>query len=514
MPEPLKFGELDFKLVSSMEDSRSLPTDDDHFRIIILGDFSGRASKKISKSGIAGRKPLLVDRDNIDEVLRKLNVEISLPILGKDSLPVTVSFSSIDDFHPDSLYERLEVFRALKETREGFRDTAIFAPLSEEIRQDEQVDITPIISASEKDSETGGEVGLLDRVIEESEGSMTRAGSGQSDSQSDPEMERFLKKITSPHIVPNVKREHAGMIASVDAASSELMRRIIHHTDFQAIESAWRAVYFLISRLETDEKIRLYLLDISKEELAADLKSTDDLRKTGIYSLLVEQTVGTFGGEPWTVIAGNYVFNYDINDIGLLGRMAKIARAAGAPFISSVSDKVLGCNSLAECPNPDDWRESEDDQAWNTLRKIPEASYLGLALPRFLLRLPYGTDTSPLESFVFEEMGKDPVHEHYLWGNPSFICVCLVALSFIREGRVFQQGQLMDIEGLPLHVYKEHGESVVKPCAEVVLTEKAAEQILDKGLLLLLSFRNQDIIRLARFQSIADPPANLSGRWQ
>ena len=169
MPEPLKFGELDFKLVSSMEDSRSLPTDDDHFRIVILGDFSGRASKKISKSGIAGTKPLLVDRDNIDEVLRKLNVEIRLPILGKDSLPVTVSFSSIDDFHPDSLYERLEVFRALKEIREGLRDTAIFAPLSEEIRQDEQVDITPIISASEKDAETGGEVGLLDRVIEESD---------------------------------------------------------------------------------------------------------------------------------------------------------------------------------------------------------------------------------------------------------------------------------------------------------------------------------------------------------
>ena len=104
MPEPLKFGELDFKLVSSMEDSRSLPTDDDQFRIVILGDFSGRAGKGIRKSGLAGMKPLLVDRDNFDEVLRKLNAEIKLSILGKDSLPVNVSFSNIDDFHPDSLY--------------------------------------------------------------------------------------------------------------------------------------------------------------------------------------------------------------------------------------------------------------------------------------------------------------------------------------------------------------------------------------------------------------------------
>ena len=513
MPEPLKFGELDFKLVSSMEDSRSLPTDDDQFRIVILGDFSGRAGKGISKSGLAGMKPLLVDRDNFDEVLRKLNAEIKLSILGKDSLPVNVSFSNIDDFHPDSLYERIEVFRALKETREGLRDPAIFAPVSEKTMQDEQVDITPIISALEKDAKTGGDAGLLDRVIEESEGSMTRAGSGQSDSRSDSEMEGFLKKITSPHIVPNVEREHAGMIASVDAASSELMRRIIHHTDFQAIESAWRAVYFLISRLETDEQIKLYLFDISKEELAADLSSANDLRKTGIYSLLVEQTVGTFGGEPWTVIAGNYVFKNDINDIGLLGRIGKIARAAGAPFISSVSDKFPGCKSLAESPNPDDWRESEDDKAWNTLRKIPEASYLGLALPRFLLRLPYGTDTIPLERFMFEEMGNFPVHEHYLWGNPLFICVCLLAQSFISEGWEFQQDQLMEIEGMPLHVYKENGDAVVKPCVEVVLTEKAAEKILDKGIMPLLSFRNQDIIRLARFQSVADPPANLSGKW-
>jgi type VI secretion system protein ImpC len=105
------------------------------------------------------------------------------------------------------------------------------------------------------------------------------------------------------------------------------------------------------------------------------------------------------------------------------------------------------------------------------------------------------------------------VHEQYLWGNPSFACTYLLAQSFIREGWSFQQGQVMDIEGMPLHVYKEQGESVVKPCAEVVLTEKAAEKILDKGLLLLLSYRNQDVIRLARFQSLADPPANLAGKW-
>jgi type VI secretion system protein ImpC len=232
-----------------------------------------------------------------------------------------------------------------------------------------------------------------------------------------------------------------------------------------------------------------------------------------MYTIFVEQTVKTFGGEPWAVIVGNYRFDEGVNDIELLGRMAKIVRAAGVPFLSSASDTVLGCESLAKSPDPDEWKETEENEAWGALRTIPEARYLGLALPRFLLRLPYGRDTVPVESFPFQEIPEKPVHEQYLWGNPSFACTYLLAQSFIEEGWDFQQGQVMDIEGLPLHIYKEQGESVAKPCAEVVLTEEAAEKILDKGLLLLLSYRNQDVIRLARFQSLADPPVSLSGRW-
>ena len=236
---------------------------------------------------------------------------------------------------------------------------------------------------------------LLDRILDESEDRKAE----NEPYQGQPEMDRFLKEITRPHLVPKAHPKQAEMIKSVDEAAGELMRRILHHPDFQAVESGWRGLYFLISRLETDENLKIYLFDISKEELAADLSSAEDLSKTGTYNLLVGQTIKTFGGEPWAVIAGNYVFNQDINDIQLLGRMAKIARAAGAPFISSASDTVLGCESLAKSPDPDEWKETEESQAWDALRKIPEAAYLGLALPRFLLRLPYGGDTFPLESF-------------------------------------------------------------------------------------------------------------------
>ncbi|MBW2165307.1 MAG: type VI secretion system contractile sheath large subunit [Deltaproteobacteria bacterium] len=497
MSKPISFGKIEVNIVSTMEKTHGVPEPETPFRIAIFGDFSGRTNQDIIDPALDNRRPLLVDRDNLDEVLTKLKVEIKLPILGKESPPVTIGFSELDDFHPDSLYERLEIFGALRETRKGIKDPSTFAALTKQLKR------------ADKPSESGTPP---KEVLEETQEKAPKTELSRGTS----EWNNFLNKIVKPHLVPDIEPQQAKMLDAVDAATSELMQRILHHADFQEIESAWRGVHFLVSGLETDEQLKLYLLDISKAELAADLGSKEDLRSTGIYKLLAEQTVETFGGEPWAVLAGNYIFDNSHEDTELLGRIAKIAKASGAPFISSVSDKVLGCESLAETPNPDDWQrlyEAKESQAWQALRKLPEAAYLGLALPRFMLRLPYGADTDPAEQFEFEEMPSEPDHNYYLWGNPSFACVYLLAQAFTHHGWNFRPGVIQDIEGLPLYIYKEKGESRVKPCAEVVLTERAAEIILDKGIMPLLCFRNQDIILLARFQSIADPLACLVGRW-
>jgi len=177
---------------------------------------------------------------------------------------------------------------------------------------------------------------------------------------------------------------------------------------------------------------------------------------------------------------------------------------------------VLGCESLAKMPDPKQWRrmtEPEGTRAWEALRRLPEAAYLGLALPRFLLRLPYGAATDPTERFEFEEMDTVPEHKHYLWGNPAFACAYLIAQAFSENGWDLRPGAVGEIENLPLHVYREKGESRITPCAEVLLTEQAAETILDRGFMPLLSFKSQDRIRLARFQSLTEPPSPLAGRW-
>ena len=142
-----------------------------------------------------------------------------------------------------------------------------------------------------------------------------------------------------------------------------------------------------------------------------------------------------------------------------------------------------------------------------------EACWVGLAMPRFLLRLPYGKQTDPVESFDFEEMPGAPIHQEYLWGNPAFACVQLLAEAFANDGWEMRAGAYAEIDRLPVHIYEAEGEKHAKPCAEVLLTERDIEWILDQGYMALDSKRDRDVVRLVRFQSIAKPPARLSGRW-
>ena len=141
------------------------------------------------------------------------------------------------------------------------------------------------------------------------------------------------------------------------------------------------------------------------------------------------------------------------------------------------------------------------------------ASWLGLALPRILLRNPYGKRTDPVEAFDFEEIADVHEHEAFLWGNPAFACAQLLGAAFEEQGWSLQPGERLEIDDLPAYTYQEDGESRLLPCAELCLTERAAEAILERGLMPLMSYKNRDAVRLARFQSLAFPPAPLRGAW-
>jgi type VI secretion system protein ImpC len=284
--------------------------------------------------------------------------------------------------------------------------------------------------------------------------------------------------------------------ARADAAVGEQMRAILHHPQFQALEAAWRAVAMLIDRLQPDADLRLYLFDATLEELvaAASPEPSEVGQDSSCQPGALEKCFGN-SQAPWSLLVGNYAFSRSAADAARLRWLGELAASLGAPF-------------LGEAMPPAD----PPDEEYQKLVRSAEARWIGLALPRFLLRLPYGQDTSPTGEFAFEEMPQS-VHEDYLWGNPAFFCACVLGLAFRAEGWEMHPARHREIGNLPLHIYREDGASVAKPCAEILLTDTDAEFILDHGFMPLASMKDRDSVLLVRLQSIAGPPAPLFGRW-
>ncbi len=518
MPDRHSFGEIHLDVTAGCERVEAKPGSETPFRVAILGDFSGRGNRQLIEIGeaLANRRPTVIDRDNYDSVLAKMAPHLELLMGGNDGYPITLKFSDLEEFHPDSLFRQVQLFQKLRDTREKLSDPETFAETARElgIRGTPPRVATPAPVVPPRDSSADIQQAvsgnLLDQMLEETE---KKADHPHPSRVPDP-WTALVRRIIAPHIIPKADPRQAEALGLLDLATSAQMSALLHLPAFQAMESAWRAVFFLVRNLETSSRLKVLLIDVSKEELGRDLASSPDLSSTGTYRLLVEKTVGTPGADPWAILAGNYTF--DSEDVELLGRMAKVAAAAGAPFIAGASPGLLGCDSVTDLPDRRKWTKQpapETVAAWTALRGLPEARYLGLTLPRFLIRLPYGKETESTELFDFEEIPDPAAHDDYLWANPAFAAVLLLAQTFTAQGWELRPGTLSDISGLPIHIYTLEGESRTKPCAEVLMTQTAAEEMLEKGFMPLASLKDQPVIRLVRFQALADPPSALAGRW-
>jgi type VI secretion system protein ImpC len=505
---PFNFGEI--KIAVDGDTSQARPVPETPFRVLLLGDFSGSGPKK----PLLSRRPVQVDRDNFDDVLAAFHPELQIS-LGDEDL-ATRQFSDLDDFHPDRLLEGVDMFRKLRDMRARLADPTTFADAAAEFGLGGATP-TPLEAAQAPTPRPSPLAlgSLLDDMIEQTEARAQTRPPAESD------LQKFVRRVTEPHLVSAADPRQSEILALIDRTLGAQMRALLHVPEFQALEASWRAVFLLVRRIDTDEMLKLYLVDLSKDELAADLNSSPDLRTTFTYRLLAGDAINSFDGEPWAAIAGNYTFTATRAHAELLGRLAKVAHAAGAPFLAAAGPALLGCKSFSATPNARDWTapsDSESASAWTALRSLPEASAIGLAIPRFLLRLPYGKETDPIESFSFEEMPGDPEHnepehENYLWGNPAFVCALLLAQSFSESGWDLRPGQRVELDRLPAHIYQHDGLSEVKPCAEALMTVDTADRIMESGLMPLASMKGQDQIRLLRFQSIAQPPSPLAARW-
>ena len=490
-------------------------------RILVLADLSGRETAEAHEvePGLAGRSTVSVDVDNFDEVMRRISPRLELSLAGPEGPRIAMEFSSLDDFHPDALYRKLDPFRALRELRGRLLDQATSAQTIAEMtrwarRETKSGDAGPVsptpgaVPPHESDADT------MERLLGKQPAHPGGASKGTARIPVD--LSGFIRSIVSPHIVPKADPQQKELVGSIDDVTGVIMRTVLHHPGFQSLEATWRSAWGLVSGLETGEELKLYLLDAGRRDLAADLLAAgDDLERSGLYRLLADKGLLDQNDGAWSMLLGNYTFGRERKDLSLLAALGAIASQAGGPLLAAADPAVLGCRSLAETPDATDWTSRDDDLAkgWDSLRRSNAASWVGLALPRVLLRLPYGGRTEAIESFEFEELSSVRDHESYLWGNPAFACARLIAEQVLEEGPSAQPGGRLDIGDLPAHTYVEDGGSEMKPCAEILLTERTIDAILSRGLMPMMSHRNRDSVRVVRFQSLAEPPTALSGPW-
>jgi type VI secretion system protein ImpC len=485
MPGQLKF---DFRFSAAVD--KKAASADSPMRILMVGNFSGH---RHPDTALKNRKITGIDIDNFDEVMSRLS-----PRLNFQDMQIEVDFHCLDDFHPDHLYKELDAFHHLNQLRQNLQNPNTFAQAAAQLMQ--TINASDNAGQSVEAASAEDQNALFERLL-------GKAPVQQPHVQSS--LDRLFKNIIAPHIVEKTDPRQPELVTEVDRATSALMRSLLHHPDFQSLEALWRSAYELVSRLETGESLHLYLLDVSQAELAQDfLSAGENLETSTVCQLLARQSID----QPWSVIIGDYTFAAALQDIQTLSAMGAIAAHIGTPFLATADNSLLGCASLAQPAPPSTWdNSSEFMAAWQALREKPYARWLGLALPRVLLRLPYGKKTDPIDSFEFEELTAPDEHEAFLWGNPAFACARLLAENFQETGWPISPDRHLNVDDLPAYSYKQDGETLMQACAEWYLPEATAEAMLERGIMPLLSYRNRNCARLLRFQSIAAPLAGLAG---
>jgi type VI secretion system protein ImpC len=466
------------------------------FRLALLGDFSGRANAGTVETGaaLAGRKPIKVDVDNLDTVLAKMKLSLALP-LGEDGATVAVPLAGLDDFHPDQLAENLDLFSELRTLRRNLANRATFDRAAKQVLA--WSGEAPLPRPSRR---ARGSAVATDRKLSEFSRLIGRKGPTAEEASA----EDLMRRLVGPFIVPARDARQDALVGRVDAALSAAMRRVLHHPDFQTAEALWRGVEFLTRRIETGARMEIVLYDVSAEELAADLAAGDALEESGLYGMLVEQPALDAHQGSLSAVIGLYTFELAPPHADLLGRVAQIAAAAGAPFIAGIGPDPLKLPFHEQHPMIQD--------AWTALQALPAASYLGLAAPRFLLRMPYGKKTDPIDAFAFEEFTREEGLGGMLWGHPALLPGLLLAEIYTRQGAKMKLGSVMTVGDMPYYVYFDaDGEQVALPCTERLYSERQAVQVAAYRVMPLLTLRGRPEVRLGGFASLAG--STLGGFW-
>lgn len=325
---------------------------------------------------------------------------------------------------------------------------------------------------------------------------------------SDENMDRLLDNLKNA----NILAAFACLIAKKDGAIGENVDAILHDNNVQALEAAWRGLFYLVSNTETGEFLKLRVLNASRLEVEKDLSRASNFDQSKLFKKVYEETYGTLGGEPYSCLL--FAHEFDHGDVDFLRGLMQIASAAHAPLIAAAAPSILGLDSFTTLSNPSnlyDIISRVDHTAWNSLRKDFDARYLNFVLPRVLMRMPY--TEKKVESFLYNEsLGADaanPDHGKYLWGNAAFFLAQRITNAYALYRwtaaiRGVEGGGV--VENLPAHTYtRASGDDVIKIPTETAITDRREKELSDLGFIALCYRVNTDKAAFLGAQSLHRP---------
>ncbi len=321
------------------------------------------------------------------------------------------------------------------------------------------------------------------------------------------------------------------VIAGIDLKLTEQVNQVIHNEEFQKLEGAWRGLHYLVNNTETDEMLKIRVMNISKKDLGKNLKKFKGTAwdQSPIFKKMYEEEYGQFGGEPYGCLIGDYHFDHSPPDVELLGEISKVAAAMHSPFIAGAGPGLMGMDSWQELSNPRDLTkifQTPEYAPWRSLRESEDSRYIGLAMPRFLARLPYGSKTSPVEEFDFEEDTESADHTKYTWANSAYAMATNINTAFKLYGwctriRGIESGGA--VEDLPCHTFPTDDGGVDMKCpTEIAISDRREAELAKNGFMPLIHKKNSDFAAFIGAQSLQKPAeyedpdatanANLSAR--
>lgn len=485
------------------------------FNLLILGNFSGANFNQRQQYPVIKDRPWYrIDCDDIDEVLAQLKPSIRLPANENQEYEFTPT--DLDDFHPDNLFAEFPPFQALKKLRKSLDNNTTFAAAAQQL--EEWLGIAPLpsqqnepVTTTPASPSTAGSGSLLDSVLESTQSSSEPVLSN--DNATHAWLKQLVDDAVAPYTLPAKDPRKEDYLALLDRSISDVMRALLHHPDFQSLESHWRGLDFILRRVDSESRLNIYLWDICKEELLTDLAQQGDATQSDFYHRIQQQFAAA--DDQLSAIVSSYEFTSKKQDALMLGIMAKLCTALDCPFIANGNAGLAHCDSFFLSDDYRDWNvswEGEFAQTWQAVRNMPESHYLALTAPRFLLRYPYDEGHYRIESFKFNELQSPVKSGDLLWAPGAYAVAAVLAKSYNQQGWQMQLGNFTDLERLPIALYEDDGEKQLIPNGECFLSEIMFNRLCDAGLTPITGIKNSDKLKVGPILGLHER-APLLGPW-